>query len=150
MPTFVFLIHRCGPFHVRTMNHSFLLSPRPAFRRLQREKADANDKVWRELETRQQISIKYFVRETIPFRDKQKYAWNAMIVRYVAFGVHFGRAQRPFCKFGCILTIAQRAVMPKIAIQRISCENSISRLPTSCNFSRLWMVFLHGAIAPQS
>ena len=31
-----------------------------------------------------------------PFRHKQKYAWNAMIVHHVASGVHLGHVQRPF------------------------------------------------------
>ena len=63
-----------------------------------------------------------------PFRRKQKYAWNAMIVRYIR--TTFRPRPMPLlhrlqCKFCYIITVAQRAVVPNTAIQRISHENLI-------------------------
>ena len=64
-------------------------------------------------------------------------AWALFVLRSVecnclhaASGVHLGRAQRLLHRFHIcyIITIAQRIVVPNIGIQRISCENSISRL----------------------
>ena len=40
--------------------------------------------------------LHHFLNQNSPFRHKQKYAWNTMIVCYVTSGVHLGRTQCAF------------------------------------------------------